>query len=182
MSLLSDAISKVNNDEYLSSLEYHEILKWGRISGGTGKQACDAIATALANGGKPFRLVNRNHYEEERLAKLGTPQSTGGCFLTSACMQRLKEDFDDDCEELSILREFRDTFVQQHYPESVNYYYEVAPKIVKAMEERADSTKLFDDLYENLVAPCVQAVRQGNYLSAYSHYRSYTLALEKVYI
>lgn len=181
MSLLSKAIYKAQNNEYLSSMEYDELLKWGKISGGTGKEACDAIATALSNGGKPFELVNRQYYEEERLAKLGTPQSSGGCFLTTACMHHMGQDFEDDCEELSVLRTFRDTFVKDNHPEAINYYYEVAPEIVKVIEEKENSNEIFKKIHSELVLPCVKYINGKCFQSAYQLYRDYTLSLEIEY-
>ncbi len=54
--------------------------------------------------------------------------SGSGCYLTSACMQHLQQNFDDKCYELSLLRWFRDNFVTK---EDINHYYEVAPVIVE---------------------------------------------------
>ena len=33
------------------------------------------------------------------------------CYLTTACMKYFKENFDDNCYELTVLRWFRDNFV-----------------------------------------------------------------------
>lgn len=35
------------------------------------------------------------------------------CYLTTACIKHFKENFDDNCFELAILRWFRDNFVSQ---------------------------------------------------------------------
>lgn len=51
------------------------------------------------------------------------------CYLTTACMKHLQKDFDDNCEELTILRWFRDNFVSN---DDVAHYYAVAPVIVEA--------------------------------------------------
>ena len=43
-------------------------------------------------------------------------------------MKYFKENFDDNCYELTVLRWFRDNFVSK---EDIKHYYEVAPIIVE---------------------------------------------------
>ena len=42
-----------------------------------------------------------------------TEHTDVGCYLTTACMRHYNENFNDNCEELSILRWFRDNFVSK---------------------------------------------------------------------
>lgn len=98
------------------------------------------------------------------------------CFLTTACMRYNNKDFNDSCEELTILRWFRDKFVPQ---EDIDHYYETAPIIVTAINESKNSDEVFDCIYDNVIAPCVDAIKRGDYDFAYKRYKSSVLILEE---
>ncbi len=101
------------------------------------------------------------------------------CYLTSACIKHLKEDFNDNCEELTILRWFRDKFVKE---EDIMHYYKTAPIIVDEINKLQDNTKIYEYIYENVVEACVKAIKEGNYDFAYNRYKSSILALEEKYV
>ena len=106
----------------------------------------------------------------------GEVQNNGGCYLTSACMRHMQANFDDNCEELTILRWFRDKFVSK---EDIDHYYKTAPVIVKAIDEIEDNGKIYDHIYETVVDACVKAIKKGDYYFAYKRYKSSILTLEK---
>ena len=64
-------------------------------------------------------------------------QSNGGCYLTTACMHQYKQNFDDNCHELMVLRWFRDNFVS--LPDRF-HYYKVAPKIVERINQDIENS------------------------------------------
>lgn len=104
--------------------------------------------------------------------------SDGGCYLTSACTQA--RGLPDDCEELTVLRTFRDTYVRA-LPEGeadIRRYYAVAPQIVNAIERKCDASEAFDRIYRELVQPCVQLIQDGKNEDAYQLYKTYSLTLE----
>jgi hypothetical protein len=105
-----------------------------------------------------------------------THSSGSGCYLTSACMKHMQENFDDNCEELTILRWFRDKFVSK---EDIEHYYKTAPVIVEAIDEREDNDKIYDYIYESVVSACVNAIKKEDYDFAYSRYKSSILSLEE---
>jgi len=105
----------------------------------------------------------------------GEVQSNGGCYLTSACMKHMQGNFDDNCEELTTLRWFRDNFVSE---EDIKHYYKTAPVIVAAIEEINDNDKIYNYIYEHVVNACVKAIKAGNYDFAYDRYKSSILSLE----
>ena len=98
------------------------------------------------------------------------------CYLTTACMRHKLERFDDNCEELTILRWFRDNFVSK---EDIDHYYKTAPIIVEAINEELDNNEIYNYIYENVVIACVNAIKKGDYEFAYERYKSSILALEK---
>ena len=98
------------------------------------------------------------------------------CYLTTACMRYKMEKFDDNCEELMILRWFRDKFVSK---EDIEHYYKTAPTIVDAINEFENNNEIFNFIYEYVVSACVNAIKSGNYEFAYNRCKCSVLALEE---
>lgn len=83
-----------------------------------------------------------------------------GCFLTSALVHYLGKK--DDCEELTLLRAFRDNYMKS-FDEGrklVEEYYEVAPKIVTAIESSDKREEYYSDINDT-VNTCVKLIKQG---------------------
>lgn len=100
------------------------------------------------------------------------------CYLTSACMKHFMKDFNDNCEELTILRWFRDNFVSK---EDIKHYYEIAPIIVEGIEKEQEKDMVYDYIYDNVVDACVTAIEKGDYEFAYNRYKSSILAFEQTF-
>ena len=62
------------------------------------------------------------------------------CYLTTACIRHKMEKFDDKCEELTILRWFRDQFVSK---EDIEHYYKTAPIVVETINEVENNNEIF---------------------------------------
>lgn len=103
-------------------------------------------------------------------------ESSGQCYLTSACMKHFMEAFDDNCRELTILRWFRDRCVKET---DKSYYYAIAPVIVNVIDNNSNGGELYGYIYNHIIAPCVEAIEAGDYEFAYERYKSSTLLLEK---
>ena len=106
-------------------------------------------------------------------------EERSGCYLTSACMQHMSEDFDDKCYELELLRWFRDNFVSQ---EDIKHYYKVAPLIVQKIDVSGKRDKFYSQIYDKIVFPCVKDIEQGNYQSAYDRYKFSVKKLENRFV
>ena len=109
-------------------------------------------------------------------------QSSGGCYLTSACVEAMGKP--DDCLELTTLRNFRDTWLveQPGGKEEIQRYYEVAPVIVERIRQKGNPGKLFEEIYQTLVAPCVALIQCGKMAETWKLYRAETEKLEKTYL
>lgn len=105
--------------------------------------------------------------------------SCNSCFLTSACA--VAQNLPDDCDELRILRTFRDTYLLATAPGRalVQEYYKIAPGICARIDLRQDAKLLYADLYRRLVLPTVRLVQAGQFGAACDHYRLTTLDLER---
>ena len=104
------------------------------------------------------------------------PSSGSGCYLTTACMTYLQENFDDNCNELMILRWFRDNFVNK---EDILHYYNIAPEIVEKINANPESEKIYNWIYKNIISKCIEAIEKGDYEFAYNRYKNSVLILEK---
>lgn len=108
--------------------------------------------------------------------------SSSGCFLTSACVEA--KGMSDDCYELSVLRDFRDSFLrnQPKGEAEIREYYFVAPQIVSAIKQKAESLSIFDSIYEECVRPCVEMIEVGKNDDAHLLYRETVKRLQKQYL
>ena len=91
-------------------------------------------------------------------------------------MKYFQKNFDDKCEELTILRWFRDNFVSQ---EDIKHYYVTAPIIVEAINTIENNDKIYNYIYENVISVCVNAIKKGDYEFAYNRYKNSVLTLEE---
>ena len=101
----------------------------------------------------------------------GVSSGSSGCFLTSACVQY--KGLADDCEELTVLRGFRDGYMQS-FAEGralVKQYYEIAPAIVKNIDKSQHANACYEDIYQT-VRLCVEAVLDGRNADAVTLYRA----------
>lgn len=121
------------------------------------------------------------HYEDCPRYKDKSGYSSG-CFLTSACTEA--RGLPDDCEELTTLRAFRDGYMRSlpHGQADICLYYHVAPAIVDKIRALPNATEVFDEIYTELVLPCVELIRSGSYESAYTKYRCYVKQLQLKYL
>lgn len=98
------------------------------------------------------------------------------CYLTTACMRYQMDKFDDNCEELTILRWLRDKFVSE---EDIKHYYETAPIVVSSINDIENNSKIYDYIYKNVIKACVEAIKKGDYEFAYNRYKNSILTLEE---
>lgn len=74
-----------------------------------------------------------------------------GCFITSACCGY--KGLPDDCDELKILRRFRDTYLQDkaYGKELIQLYYKDAPEIVKKINSSDQKNKIYENIYVEIL-------------------------------
>ncbi len=97
------------------------------------------------------------------------PSGGRGCFLTSACVEYLGKA--DDCEELTVLRVFRDSYMRktEEGKALVKEYYEVAPKIVEAIDASPDRDKYYKYINQ-VVNHCVTLIGEKKYEETQQEY------------
>lgn len=108
-----------------------------------------------------------------------THTSVSGCYLTTACMKHYLNEFKDDCFELTVLRWFRDNYVNES---DVRHYYEIAPKIVENIEKEEKKDIIYNYIYDNVVDACVEAITNGDYEFAYNRYKNSIISFEETFV
>jgi len=109
--------------------------------------------------------------------------SSGGsiCYLTTACV--VSKGLPDNCEELTILRGFRDNYLKKIAggEEEIKEYYQIAPKIVEAINNRIDASSIWAKTYTELILPCVDLIKKNENDIAHKKYKVYTKYLQGLY-
>lgn len=116
------------------------------------------------------------------LYKNATKEKDSSCYLTTACMVAKEEQFKDDCYELEVLRNFRDTYVKENYSEDIQFYYDIAPRIVAKIGNLQESQEIFARIYDELVLPCCKLIENKQLQEAYTKYKEYSLDLSEKYL
>ena len=108
-----------------------------------------------------------------------TPENSGytggsessGCFLTSACVEYMGKM--DGCEELTVLRAFRDGYMQTIDGGAglIKEYYSVAPNIVDRIKTSDGQDKYFKYIY-GVVERCVKLISSGENERALNEYKN----------
>ena len=124
--------------------------------------------------------VNTKTGKYEAITKIDGKKesSSGGCYLTTACMKHYADTFSDNCYELNVLRWFRDNFVSE---DDTKHYYNTAPYIVEGIERENNKDIIYDYIYDNVVDYCVTAIENGDYQEAYKRYKDSIISLEELY-
>jgi hypothetical protein len=110
-------------------------------------------------------------YRDNMEASGGKSGSSGGCFITTAICESL--DKPDDCEELQILRDFRDNVMRKDASMSadIQQYYEIAPQVVEEIDRRPNKKGIYKRMREEYLIPAVEAIKNGDNKAAYEIYR-----------
>ena len=120
--------------------------------------------------------------KHEQCPKFKPVSSGSGCFLTSACVDALGKE--DDCEELTILRAYRDGWLseQPDGKEDIQEYYRIAPMIVDKIKASGKANEVFAHIYDEMVKPCVELIKAKQYEAAHSVYKEQTKLLAATYL
>ena len=122
-------------------------------------------------GGKGYCELRDEEYSKHHECRKYAPKGWGpkttrsplkepsSCFISSACAEYMG--LPDDCEELTVLRSFRDQ-VLKSTPEGnalVEEYYRIAPPLVEKILSSPEKEKIFKEIYDRILA-CIDVIRQ----------------------
>lgn len=104
-----------------------------------------------------------------------------GCFLTTACVEHLGKE--DNCYELQILRWYRDNYMLSSSDENrdlVRTYYEMGPLVVAEINKRADKDDILQEIYDELVTPCMKMIIKSAALTSEEDAKTYHDLMEQI--
>lgn len=98
-----------------------------------------------------------------RYADCSDYQNASRCFITTAVCLSLGKP--DNCEELSVMRSFRDEWLskQPDGEDLIIDYYNTAPGIVKRIDHEADRKNIYKAIYEDYILPCINHAKTKDY-------------------
>ena len=125
--------------------------------------------------------LNPDKYIKPDKNKKSSGSSSSGCYLTTACI--VSRGLSDDCEELQTLRAFRDSYLAAlpNGKAEIEQYYQMAPGIVATIDKRSDREEIWNQVYADLVEPCVRMIHAQDNESAHQLYKAYSLELSQKY-
>jgi len=108
-------------------------------------------------------------------------ENKSGCFITTAVCDSLKKP--DDCEELTILRSYRDNWLikQSDGNKLVQEYYRIAPVIVENIDKEPNSSTIYLDILHDSIEPCIEDIKNGNNVQCKERYTQMVLNLKQKY-
>lgn len=118
------------------------------------------------------KKYDRYYYKEEEACKKyyeAVESTSSGCFLTTAACEFMGKS--DDCRELTLMREFRDTVLLNSICGKVlvDDYYKLAPEILKAIETNSNKNKILNYIYDE-ICKIVKLLEEKKFDSAISEY------------
>ncbi len=103
------------------------------------------------------------------------------CYITTATCKEFGKG--DDCYELTMFRNFRDNWLleQPDGKELVERYYATAPALVEAIDNESDHEKIYQEINDKYLAPCLAYIEKGENESCKALYVEMVNHLESVY-
>jgi len=124
---------------------------------------------------------HRHDSDSRGSSSSGSSSSGGICYLTTVCVNSMN--LPDNCLELSVLRNFRDKILMltSKGRKAVKEYYQIAPEIVQAVNEREDSLNIWQATYKD-IKHTVSLVLSEDFEGALRHYKEMSLRFKEKYL
>lgn len=148
---------------------------------GTGAQTLGTVGSLFNPISSSGNASVSNSRSNSLFANAGSSSGAGnsnqsgfnvGCFLTTACCGY--KGLSDDCEELTILRKFRDEYVPKYL---VERYYQIAPNICVKIQANVND---LESVYK-IIVECVNDIKNNRKQSALDKYIDMVNRLEAIY-
>lgn len=107
------------------------------------------------------RLSNRTYSKRVEYSPV-TSSSSSSCFITTAVCLSLGKT--DTCEELMLLRHYRDALsaCDDRLAVLVKEYYRIAPTIVNKINSEKDAEKIYIELWDKYILPICKIIKNGD--------------------
>ena len=99
-------------------------------------------------------------------------------ILKTSCMKHYKDEFNDNCYELLVLRWFRDNYISE---DDIEKYYKLSPIIIDGINKIESNDMIYDHIYNNVVKSCVNLVENDDYKLAYNKIRNSMISFKEIF-
>lgn len=98
-------------------------------------------------------------------------EESGGCFISTVVCDYFEKP--DDCSELLVLRDFRDSFLMgnEKYKSMVLDYYSISPKLVSKLKTFATHDD-FEKIHEQYIKKCCDLIKEKEMIAAINLYKA----------
>ena len=103
------------------------------------------------------------------------------CYITTAVCETFGKP--DDCYELMLLRDYRDGYLSA-LPEGdalIHTYYDVAPSIVKHINQRPDRKEIYRSIWDQYLSPCISMIESDQLSECKERYTQMVWDLKEKY-
>ncbi len=121
----------------------------------------------------PLQAAERSYIEQGFHKKF--------CYITTAVCETFGKS--DDCYELTLLRGYRDGYLASRPDgdELIREYYDVAPSIVKHINQCEDSRSIYKNIWDEYLRPCITMIETDQNEECCEHYRNMVYTLRDKY-
>ncbi len=142
-------------------------------------ESSEALTDKLADGWKrqfPKTNIKATDYET---IEAGFHKKF--CYITTAVCRCFGKP--DDCYELTLLREFRDGYLagRPGGEKLIEEYYDVAPSIVKHIDQQPDSLEIYHFIWDTYLKPCIEMIEDGKLKECTDLYTDMVHAMQEQY-
>ncbi len=133
-------------------------------------------AWVQAHPKEPYEVVT------EEMIAAGFGRRWYQCYITQAACMCLGKG--DDCRELNAFRNFRDTYLRAcpNGGELIAEYYKNAPEIVTRIQMSGHPAKVYRELWETYLAPCLADIENGQLADCKKRYTAMVRELERKWL
>ncbi len=118
----------------------------------------------------------------EEMIAAGYDKKWYKCYITQATCQSLGKP--DDCFELNAFRTFRDGYLSScaDGPALIQAYYQSAPAIVRRISLRLDRDRIYQDIWEKYLQPCLSDLLHSRWEDCKKRYTDMVRVLQREFL
>lgn len=104
------------------------------------------------------------------------------CYITTAVCESLGKP--DNCHELQVLRNYRDGYLMSSDEgrKIVERYYDIAPTIVKHINQTDNAKEVYQDIYNEYLMPCINLAEEQKLEECKEIYSGMVCELQKKFL
>lgn len=165
------------NAEYVSAMTALGDLYYNGLGVAVNKQKALELYKEAADNGDENAIKTL-----EKIKTLSSATKSDGCFITTAVCNSFRKS--DDCYELTMFRAFRDNWLKKQSDghQLIAQYYAIAPKIVESINKSTNAAKIYLNIWNKYLKPCLSYIEQGRNEQCKSVYVQMVQDLYKKYM